>query len=71
MAPFRVDGADLFSELSLEVRRDLSAEHDQVDFSWVEPCRDVGEVVGRFGLVAEVAEAGERAVEDELALADQ
>jgi hypothetical protein len=31
--------ADLFSELSLEVRRDLSAEHDQVDFSRVEPCR--------------------------------
>jgi hypothetical protein len=66
-----IDGADLFSELSLEVRRDRSAEHDQVNFSRVEPCRHVGKVVGPFGLVAEVAEAGERVVEDELALADQ
>jgi hypothetical protein len=27
----RVDGADLFSQLSLAVRRDLPAEDDQVD----------------------------------------
>jgi hypothetical protein len=67
----RVDGGDLFAQLSLAVRGDLSAEHDHVDRSSVEACGYVGEVVGRFGPVAEVAEAGERVVEDEFALADQ
>jgi hypothetical protein len=52
-----VDFADLFTEFSFAVRRDLSAEDDQVDFLHVEPCGDVGEVVGPFSLVAEVAEA--------------
>jgi hypothetical protein len=37
----------------------------------IEAAGDVGEVVGRFGLVTEVAEARDRFVEDELALADQ
>ena len=50
---------------------DLSAEHNQVDRSYVEPACDVAEVVGRLGCVAEVSEAGEGVVEDELALADQ
>jgi hypothetical protein len=49
----------------------LSAEDDQVELFHVEPAGDVGEVVGRLGLVTQVAEAGDGSVEDELALADQ
>jgi hypothetical protein len=61
------------SSLSSALRSggDLSAEDDQVDLFRLEPAGDVGEVVGRLSLVAEVAEAGDRLVEDELALADQ
>ena len=63
--------APISSELSLAVWGDLSAEDDQVDLFHIEPAGDVGEVVGRLSLVTEVAEAGNRLVEDELALADQ
>lgn len=46
----RLDCADLFSQLTLAVRRDLSAEDDQVDLFHIEPAGDVGEVVGRLTL---------------------
>ena len=67
----RVDRADLLSQLTFPVRGDLSAEDDQVDLFHIEPAADVGEVVGRLGLVTEVAEAGDRIVEDALALSNQ
>jgi hypothetical protein len=67
----RVDRPDLSSQLSLAVQGDLSAEDDQVDPFQIEAAGDVGEVVGRLGLVTEVAEAGDRLVEDESALANQ
>jgi hypothetical protein len=67
----RVDRADLFFELSLAVRGDLPAEHDQVNVLHIESGADIREVIGRRGFVAEGAEAGEGVVEDELALADQ
>jgi len=66
----RVDRSDLFCELGLAVRRDLSPEHHKVDLVGVEPAGDVAEVVGGAGLVAEVAQPCDGVVEDELALAD-
>src|SRR5262249_46349546 len=62
---------DLFSQLGLAVGRDLPAEHDQVERSRVEPAGDVAEVVGRLDVVAELAQASRRVVENKLALADQ
>jgi hypothetical protein len=67
----RVDGGDLLPQLFLAVRGYLSAEDDQVDLIHIEAAGDVAEVVGRLSLVVEAAEAGDRLVEDELALADQ
>src|SRR5581483_1427157 len=67
----RVDVADLFPQLRLAVRGDLTAEHDQVERPRIEPFRDVAEVVRALCRVAEAAETGDGFVEDELAPADQ
>src|SRR5262249_32601443 len=67
----RVDGADLFSQLRLALRGNLSAEDDQVELFDIEAAGDVGEVVGALSAVTKFAEAGDRFVEDELALAEQ
>jgi hypothetical protein len=66
----RVDRADLLGELGFALRGDLSAEHDEVDVLDVVAAGDVGEVVCCLGGVAEVAQADDRVVDDQLAAAE-